>query len=98
MLAFGSALPIMLNFFWRGMLRRNGLFLEFWNGTLAQIEELHKMDGGIKVFSSPQYLDLRNRGLRFNTLLQWVAIISTVLWGGIAGGAFVWMSVLAQSP
>jgi hypothetical protein len=98
MLAFGSGIPILLNFFWRGMLRRNGVFLEFWNGTLAQIEELHKIEGGIRVFSSAQYLDMRNRGLRFNTLLQWVAIISTVLWAAIAGGAVAWMFVLAQNP
>jgi hypothetical protein len=89
MFLVGSLFLVATNVFWRAILKRREIFLEYWNEKLEELERKHGIEGGIMIFSSTDYLRMRHAGVRFHSGLEWIALGCIVVWGAIATGSFV---------
>jgi len=93
----GSMVLIATNVFWHSILRRRENFLEYWNQKLEELERNHGIAGGMMIFSSTDYLQMRHAGVRFYGGLQWIAWVCIGMWALIGAGA-VAMALVAQRP
>jgi hypothetical protein len=96
MFLVGGLFLVATNVFWRAILKRRELFLEYWNQKLEELERKHGIEGGIMIFSSTDYLRMRHAGIRFHGGLHWIALACIVLWSVISAGAFVMAFVLPR--
>jgi hypothetical protein len=96
LILIGSLFLVATDVFWRAILRRHEIFLEYWNEKLEELERKHGIEGGMTIFSSTDYLRMRHAGVRFRGGLQWIALTCIVLWGVISAGAFLMAFVVPR--
>lgn len=62
------------------VLARDGKFMGLWNAKAIELEQVNGIEGGVKIFSSPEYLDLRSREPTIQQVLRRTIIFVSVLW------------------
>jgi|CXWL01.1.fsa_nt_gi hypothetical protein len=72
------------------VLARDGKFMGLWNAKSIELEQANAIEGGVKIFSSPEYLDLKSRAPTIQQVLRRTIIFASVVWGlGVIGIALV---------
>jgi hypothetical protein len=75
------------------ILGRDGKFMGIWNEKMVELEEANGIDGGVKIFSSPRYSELKGRTPTIQRTLRKNVVLSTIVWALFALWAFGWLIV-----
>jgi hypothetical protein len=63
------------------VLARDGKFMGVWNDKAIELENRNGIEGGVKIFSSPEYLELKSRKPTIQQVLRRSIIVSSMIWG-----------------
>ena len=64
------------------VLARDGKFMGLWNEEIIELEQTNDIEGGVKIFSSPTYLDLRARKPTIQDVLRRSILAVSMVWVG----------------
>ncbi len=68
------------------VLARDGKFMGLWNDKMIQLERANGIEGGVKIFSSQQYLELKSRKPTIQQVLRRSVLIISMIWVVFAAG------------
>ena len=88
--AFASTLVSSLDFEWYSVLRRDGKLLNFWNTKLVEHEEANGIEGGVQIFTSPDYQKLSDSRVRLQRKLERITVVFIYTWAIVAIMLFTW--------
>ena len=84
-LAFIACLiGVSWNYFHYKLLARDGKFFKLWNQSVVDLETVNGIQGGLKIFSSERYEELRNREPTIQYMLRSGSIIFILTWCGLS--------------
>jgi len=66
------------------VLARDGKFMGLWNEKMIELEQANSIDGGVKIFSSPEYLELKARRPTIQDVLRRTILTISMVWVGHA--------------
>lgn len=89
-LAIGCIGVASLDYEWYSVVRRNGRLFDFWNRKFEEHERLNGIDGGITVFTAPEYHNLSGSRERLQRRLERISVIFVVGW---SAGAIVFITL-----
>ena len=84
-----SLVGMLWNFFHYKLLGRDGKFLGLWNESAVDLEQLNGIQGGVKIFSSERYDELRKREPTVQYMLRAGSIAFILWWCWIGLWAFL---------
>lgn len=85
LLAFMACLVgVSWNYFHYKLLARDGKFFKLWNQSAVDLERVNGIQGGVKVFSSERYEELRNREPTIQYMLRSGSMFFMLVWCGVA--------------
>lgn len=89
-LAIGCAGVASLDYEWYSVVRRNGRLFDFWNRKFREHEEANGIDGGVRIFTSPEYHNLTDARNRLQRRLERISVIFVAGW---SAGAIVFLTL-----
>ena len=79
-LAIGCIGIAVLNYEWYSVVRRNGRLFDFWNKKFAEHETANGIDGGVTIFTSPEYANLADSRERLQLRLERMSVQFMLGW------------------
>ena len=83
----GGVTAAILNWFWSRRVVRNDDRLGYWNSKIEELERVCGIEGGVAIYTAPEYQVLRTASLRSRVGWRLLVIGFIVMW--------VWISFLA---
>lgn len=80
------------------VLARDGKLMGLWNAKAIELEQINGIEGGVKIFSSPEYRNLKSRAPTIQQVLRRVIISASMLWGGYTIGIALELIGRIQCP
>lgn len=74
-LAFASA-----NFILHEIQKRDTRLMEYWNKCIGDLEKANGIQGGVKVFTTPEYERLQRSRSRISNRLRILSFLSIIIW------------------
>jgi|CXWL01.1.fsa_nt_gi hypothetical protein len=71
---------VYANFLHFKILGRDGKFLGLWNEKLIELEEVNGIDGGVSIFSSKRYRELKSRTPTVQHILRRSVVLCGLVW------------------
>lgn len=94
-LAVGCVVIATLDYEWYNVLRRDGRLLALWSTKFTEHESANGIDGGVKVFTSPEYTGLSSSRDRLQRRLERITVGFIIIWAAAAIAIFTWALGLA---
>lgn len=79
-LLLGCLSALAANRAYFSVLARDGKFIEVWNDKMIELERANGIEGGVKIFSSPQYLELKTRRPTIQDVLRRTILTVSMAW------------------
>lgn len=92
-LLFGCSAALFGNRVYFTVLARDGKFLGLWNNKGIELEEANGIEGGVKIFSSPEYIDLKSRRPTIQDVLRRTIVTVSMTW--VAYGVFILIQLMS---
>jgi hypothetical protein len=83
LIVVGALFFALLNQYLYKSIRRSGRHFRLWNAKMIELEEKCGIEGGVRIFTSPEYEKLQQDRLKIQDLLLLVTHICIVMWGAV---------------
>lgn len=83
-LFIGSWFFAVANAFLYEIIKRDSSLMNLWNDKIAEIERVNRIEGDVQIFTSGEYVRLRNSRQRLQVRLQRIMFAGIAAWIGFA--------------
>lgn len=83
-LAIGCGGVAVLDYEWYNVVRRNGRLFDFWNRKFQEHEEANGIEGGVQIFTSPEFHSLSGSRERLQRRLERMSALFMIGWSACA--------------